>query len=338
MAKRSPFFRPDIALKRICQKRNLDYKKYQATKLRKHFATATSNIDETTQKLVSEFMGHSYNIHENIYQQRQVQTDISVMGRLLYDASGLNRTNNPVTTELIPQNASNRPSYGSQVGIGQVMADSDDDNNQTIELTFQNASNNTSNEVMADFAHLNRSVNRETKKFATEKCCDQALNDIHLDQVVNDTSSENSISFQTNRKTALKGTTKRKSEFGLKINTYKQIRYQEITSSRTWRTPHKALCQKVFQSYIQTESVPRLSVVQKELLEKNVSINRTPLQIQWWIRSEIASRQKTKGSFFLTICYFCYVNGALNYRKFKFFKGMDDTSKNETTESFYQVL
>ncbi|KAK9893091.1 hypothetical protein WA026_023715 [Henosepilachna vigintioctopunctata] len=55
--------------------------------LRKHLATSTSTLPYERQRIVSDFMGHSMEIHNNIYKQRQVQVDCINIGQILF-ASG----------------------------------------------------------------------------------------------------------------------------------------------------------------------------------------------------------------------------------------------------------
>lgn len=54
-----------------------------------------------TQMAISKFMGHSFDIDQNIYQIRQVQTDNTLMGRILYDALGIHHGDKSLTTNII---------------------------------------------------------------------------------------------------------------------------------------------------------------------------------------------------------------------------------------------
>lgn len=63
--------------------------KLNATKLRKHLATSTSNLPEKQQKEISDFMGHGIEIHNDIYKQRVIDNDILTLGKILIESSGL---------------------------------------------------------------------------------------------------------------------------------------------------------------------------------------------------------------------------------------------------------
>lgn len=67
-------------------KQDLDFKKLCATK---HLATTTELLVADRQKIISDVMGHSMNVHQDIYQQRQAETDIVTMGEILSEATGL---------------------------------------------------------------------------------------------------------------------------------------------------------------------------------------------------------------------------------------------------------
>lgn len=77
---------------------NLPECKLTATKLRKHLATTTSILSQNDQHLISDFMGHGIEIHNNIYRQRQAHTDIVMMGKVLTEAMGEDKSavNDPV--------------------------------------------------------------------------------------------------------------------------------------------------------------------------------------------------------------------------------------------------
>lgn len=102
--KRSPIFTADECLKEICMKNNLDHTTLKSTKLRKHLATCTASLPRDTQQHLSKFMSHNEGVHYGIY-QRRTTTDITVVGRILNHASGINPSGLNITTEI---NQSNR--------------------------------------------------------------------------------------------------------------------------------------------------------------------------------------------------------------------------------------
>lgn len=59
--------------------------------MRKHLATSTATLPKETQTVISDFMGHGQEIHNNIYKHRDAFIDIIVMGQVLTDASGFTK-------------------------------------------------------------------------------------------------------------------------------------------------------------------------------------------------------------------------------------------------------
>ncbi|KAG5867843.1 hypothetical protein JTB14_017063 [Gonioctena quinquepunctata] len=103
--KRSPIIRADLALRDICLKHHLDISRLKSTKLRKHLATCTASLPRDTQKHLSAFMSHKEAVHFDVYQNRRA-TDVTVVGRILYHASGVNPEGLNVTTEINTSNQS----------------------------------------------------------------------------------------------------------------------------------------------------------------------------------------------------------------------------------------
>ncbi|CAH1170726.1 unnamed protein product [Phaedon cochleariae] len=99
---RLPYFKADEALKLICQRNELNYNRLNANKLRKHLATCTAMLSSNVQNIISDFMGHTMAVHQNVYQQKQAHTDIVVMGKVLLEASGVSQNDN--LAPVIPDN------------------------------------------------------------------------------------------------------------------------------------------------------------------------------------------------------------------------------------------
>lgn len=82
------FFRAGKALNDFCCEKGLENKNLTATKMRKHLATVTSAFVKDEQVGVSDFMGHVFNVHQNIYTQKPASQDILGMTKNLNFAGG----------------------------------------------------------------------------------------------------------------------------------------------------------------------------------------------------------------------------------------------------------
>ncbi|KAK9873508.1 hypothetical protein WA026_022920 [Henosepilachna vigintioctopunctata] len=85
------FFKGGKALKDFCIEKKFCHKSLTATNMRKYLATVTCTFGKEEQMQVSDFMGHAFNIHQNIYRQRPVSLDIVGMSKLLDYASGFEK-------------------------------------------------------------------------------------------------------------------------------------------------------------------------------------------------------------------------------------------------------
>lgn len=83
-----PFLKAAKALSDFCIAHNLQNKNLSATKLRKHLASETSEMDKNKQADISDFMGYAINIHNKIYKQPTVLNDILEIGKVLRDVEG----------------------------------------------------------------------------------------------------------------------------------------------------------------------------------------------------------------------------------------------------------
>ncbi|KAK9873503.1 hypothetical protein WA026_022915 [Henosepilachna vigintioctopunctata] len=88
----------------FCLIKQFEFSKFEANMLRKHLATSTSTLPYERQRIVSDFMGHGMEIHNNIYKQRQVQVDCINIGEILFAFGDLHKKN----SDSVPSAACSR--------------------------------------------------------------------------------------------------------------------------------------------------------------------------------------------------------------------------------------
>lgn len=89
------FFSASKALKDFCVQLNLP-DNFTATNLRKHVATITYNLSQGEKIVSSDFLGHVFHIHENIYRQVPVIRDVIEVGNMLTEAMGLTQESDSI--------------------------------------------------------------------------------------------------------------------------------------------------------------------------------------------------------------------------------------------------
>lgn len=267
-AKRAPFFRADEALKIICNEYKLTYDKLKATKLRKHFATTTANLDHDTQLKISKFMGHSFNIHQDIYQIQQIQTDISVMGRILYDASGIYHGDKRLTTEIIEN------SSGKNYSMNQLPNEHFNDNK-------------SQSQRMTEVFPYKKTIRHEKSESSEES--DGSIN---RTPVKTRQFERNYFSSNEDGEDCINRQGTKNSNLSSPI---KDVIKEEKVYSRTWRTPQKRIMRTIFREYLQNGEVPSVHEIQEIFLEQSIQINKSLIQIQSWLRAEIKRNKLQEG-------------------------------------------
>ncbi|KAI4456593.1 hypothetical protein MML48_8g00003462 [Holotrichia oblita] len=108
---RDKFFKAGLALKEYCNQKGICHKNLTATNLRKHLATITCSFDKEKQTQISDFMGHAFDIHRNIYTQRPATKDIVEMTKVLNFASGENAAESIecASTNIVSSDVLNNP-------------------------------------------------------------------------------------------------------------------------------------------------------------------------------------------------------------------------------------
>ncbi|KAK9873501.1 hypothetical protein WA026_022913 [Henosepilachna vigintioctopunctata] len=112
IGRKYPFYKAKQCLRIFCRSQNFEFSKFKANMLRKHLATSTSTMPYERQRIVSDFMGHSMEIHNNIYKQRQVQVDCMNIGEILF-ASGDLHVKQSDSTPSAPCSGNMEPQPGS---------------------------------------------------------------------------------------------------------------------------------------------------------------------------------------------------------------------------------
>lgn len=172
--KRNLFFSAFLCLKNICEANQLDFSKFSANKLRKHLATSTAALNDTSQNVIYDFMGHTKGIHKDVYQQIAVNTDVIMMSKILEDAAGMNSkfANNSVAANHLDVGNENEPHYNSK----EQKKDKHSETDVPCDDPAYASSNFEKNTVLEDVSksdlHNNSKERKENEHSDTDLPCD----------------------------------------------------------------------------------------------------------------------------------------------------------------------
>nr|XP_023027931.1 uncharacterized protein LOC111515969 [Leptinotarsa decemlineata] len=268
-----PFFKAGKALKDFCLSEGLNSNHLNATSLRKHLATITSDFEKEKRLRVSDFMGHNFSIHENIYKQRPASQDILEVVPVLNFASGSNTTSNiqysarttytPHGNYIKTNSISDPESYTTPVPSSD---DNDDDIQDMIDPTYQPDLSKISEENSyvdsEQPEELKRSTNRLNRKHTfrvnnkktwstPEK---STVKDIFKNYLLED--NENVPSLETCQEFIYKNQIL-KDRTAIQVRSWIVNQKKRMKSGRSgWSTPMKQRCRMAFQSFYETGQYP----------------------------------------------------------------------------------
>lgn len=276
-----PYFKADQALKEFCLSNKLSVTKFLATKLRKHLATITSDASKEDQILISDFMGHHIDIHNNIYRQRQAHIDIVKMGTVLTNAIGSNFEKNAVTK-------STSPSSSSSI-LGTNIKSTDENSRDNFQIDENSRNSFQIDEDSTDNFQTDINLDGNCQEIDAPSCSSNTpqMFEPHDLSVIEESPKTPSPTF------------KRRS----RIARPPLLR----NSRRTWRTPERQLVKSYFKKFLDRKKVPSLSQCQDLIHKHSITLSRTPQQVQSWISAQIKRSGKGKNVFFFLVESFKYV-------------------------------
>lgn len=289
-SKKDSYYDAAIALRKYCETKGFPPGKFTANKLRKHLATSTATLPKETQTVISDFMEHGQEIHNNIYKHRDAFIDIIVMGQVLTDASGFTKKplqfgppcNNPldvVTPEWIhdSDSSSNSDTFSTKKNrkrkvyskarknLSVILEENDD--NSFLNKLVSNGDNNeslpsTSNSQSQPILNRNL-IENNAKSPQWSSSSSYQLSD---DERSSDCSERRHIPIQFSR-----------------------------AKNRTWTTPERTRTRDIFSDYLNKGEVPELKLIQERIVNVGSdTFSRSLIQIQGWLRAEIKRNARGK--------------------------------------------
>ncbi|KAF5308551.1 hypothetical protein FQR65_LT18084 [Abscondita terminalis] len=254
------FFSGGLALQNFCCDNKLQNKNLTATKLRKHLATVTGALEHKKIQMVSDFMGHSVDIHQKIYNQRTAVKDICQMGGVLLSAVG------------VPYNDIH--SDNNEEDISKHTTNEEHISDDTLAPGPSNSNFHVSNAVEAVDSFASTEFRTPVHSDNDDDYSDCSVYQPDLSTIPESSDSEE----------CSKGITRTK-----KGQKRKTIKYSETTAKRriTWSTPERKEVKTLFHNYLQDgEPLPSLETCE-EFKQRNPVLNgRTSMQIRAWIQTQ----------------------------------------------------
>lgn len=291
------FYLADIALKKYCASKQIPVKKFTATNLRKHLATSTASLPLNTQSVISDFMGHGQEIHNNIYKQRDAYIDIITMGQVLTDASGSSKTNVHESAEYLQSgdNSANSVS-NNQINVADCLYTNEESQNVLYKNSFQEKKTAKSNCKM----RLSTIFENNENALHENPSDGNGYVDNTFSMAGPSTSSAATVSISTYRlnhrtpspcsSAAYSPTDSENSNSSCNTEIYKSVPVR-----KTWSTPERQTVRDVFSDYFNNAQVPDQSEIQhRKVTTELQNLSRSIPHIQNWIHAEIHRSKRGK--------------------------------------------